>query len=65
MKGARKARRKGELIMANVTFKNEEMAINFIDGLFSAGLHAVASKDEIIIGTFCVIGNVVYFLIAD
>ena len=50
--------------MTKVTFNNEEMAINFIDGLFSSGLHAVETKEQIIVGTFCVIGNEVYFLIA-
>ena len=49
--------------MYKLTFKNNEMAINYIDGLFNSGLRSVESIEKIQNGYFHVKGNDIYICI--
>lgn len=49
--------------MTKVTFNNEEMAKDYINGLFNCGMKTVKHIDLVSEGTFFVSGNDVYFAI--
>lgn len=50
--------------MFKITFKNEKLAEDYINGLISSGMNTVSDIKELNEKSFCVIGSDVFFLMA-
>lgn len=51
--------------MFKVSFNNEAIAQDYINGLIASGMYSVNNISEMSYNSFCVIGNEVYFILAE
>lgn len=48
--------------MMKITFKNDDVARDYIAGLLNCGMHTINSPESLDDKALCVIGNDVYFV---